>query len=48
MSSLKIKAIGTLDIGAFFLTGPFGTALTKGYDYEELRRNMGEGEGKKN
>jgi AsmA protein len=37
----KTQRIGALDIGAFFLLGPVGTAVTKGYDYEELYRSTG-------
>ena len=37
----KSQNIGALDIGAFFLAGPVGTALTKGLDYEELHRSTG-------
>lgn len=39
------QSIGALDIGAFFLAGPVGTAVTKGYHYEELFRQTGRGEG---
>jgi AsmA protein len=41
----KTQEIGALDIGAFFLAGPLGTAATKGYGYEELYRQTGTGEG---
>jgi AsmA protein len=41
----KTQEIGALDIGAFFLAGPLGTAATKGYGYEELYRQTGAGEG---
>ena len=37
----KTQNIGALDIGAFFLAGPVGTAVTKGFDYEELHRSTG-------
>jgi AsmA protein len=39
------QSIGALDIGAFFLAGPVGTAVTKGYHYEKLYRQTGTGEG---
>ncbi|TNF53984.1 AsmA family protein [bacterium] len=41
----KTQSLGVLDIGAFFLAGPVGTAVTKGYDYEELYRVTGAREG---
>ena len=35
------QKIGALDIAAFFLAGPVGTAVTKGYDYEKLHMSTG-------
>lgn len=41
----KSQKFGALDIGAFFLAGPLGIALTKGYEFEEVYRESGAGEG---
>jgi AsmA protein len=41
----KSQKFGALDIGAFFLAGPLGTAVTKGYDLEEVYRGVGKGDG---
>ena len=30
-----------VDVGAFFLAGPIGLALTKGYDYSRILKKIG-------
>jgi len=42
----KSQKFGALDIGAFFLAGPLGTAITKGYNFEEVYRVAGKSDGK--
>ncbi len=39
----KSQTFGALDIGAIFFAGPLGTALTRGYHFEETYRGAGKG-----